>query len=89
MQHDICLLSPGPVRQTCCRVPARLIPEMKNEVKVMLEMGGDQAIEERVVQSSRLSTEKRWHIKILCRFLQAERCFLPLTLTPCQGLMNS
>ncbi len=38
MQHDICLLSPGPVRQTCCRVPARLIPEMKNEVKVMLEM---------------------------------------------------
>ncbi len=39
MQHDIRLLSPGPVRQTCCRVPARLIPELKNEVKVMLEMG--------------------------------------------------
>ncbi len=38
MQHDIRLLSPGPVRQTCCRVPARLIPELKNEVKVMLEM---------------------------------------------------
>ncbi len=39
MQHDIRLLSPGPIRQTCCRVPARLIPELKNEVKVMLEMG--------------------------------------------------
>lgn len=39
MKHDIWLLSPGPVRQTCCRIPARLISDLKKEVETMLEMG--------------------------------------------------
>ena len=39
IQHDIRLTSPGPVRQTSYRVPARLIPAMKQEVQAMLEMG--------------------------------------------------
>lgn len=33
IQHDIHLLSPGPVHQTYCRVPARLIPALKREVQ--------------------------------------------------------
>ena len=37
--HDIKLTSPGPVRQTATRVPARLIPALKQEVLAMLEMG--------------------------------------------------
>lgn len=37
--HDIRLKSAGPIRQTTCRVPARLIPALKQEVQVMLEMG--------------------------------------------------
>ncbi len=37
--HDIRLTSPGPIRQTTTRVPARLIPALKQEVLAMLEMG--------------------------------------------------
>lgn len=37
--HDIQLTSPGPFRQTSFRVPARLIPALKDEVQSMLEMG--------------------------------------------------
>lgn len=37
--HDIQLTSPGPIRQTATRVPARLINVLKEEVQAMLEMG--------------------------------------------------
>lgn len=39
IHHDIRLTSPGPIRQTSLRVPARLIPALKQEVQAMLEMG--------------------------------------------------
>lgn len=38
-QHDIRLTSPGPVRQTCYRVPAKLVPALKEEVAAMLKAG--------------------------------------------------
>lgn len=37
--HDIRLTSPGPIRQTATRAPARLIPALKQEVQAMLDMG--------------------------------------------------
>ncbi|XP_069370624.1 uncharacterized protein [Paralichthys olivaceus] len=37
--HDIQHMSPGPVRQTATRVPARLISTLKQEIQDMLEMG--------------------------------------------------
>jgi len=37
-QHNIRLLPTEPIRQTHCRVPARLIPALKEEVKVMLDL---------------------------------------------------
>ncbi|KAL2085952.1 hypothetical protein ACEWY4_019272 [Coilia grayii] len=39
ISHDIQLTSPGRIRQTSFRVPARLIPALKDEVQSMLEMG--------------------------------------------------
>ncbi|XP_042611929.1 uncharacterized protein LOC122144820 [Cyprinus carpio] len=39
LQHNISLLKTEPIRQTHCRVPARLLPALKNEVKVMLDLG--------------------------------------------------
>ncbi|KAL2096319.1 hypothetical protein ACEWY4_008467 [Coilia grayii] len=39
IQHDIRLTGPGPIRQTSYRVPARLIPALKQEVQAMLDMG--------------------------------------------------
>lgn len=39
LQHNISLLKTEPIRQTNCRVPARLVPALKNEVKVMLDLG--------------------------------------------------
>lgn len=39
LQHNISLLKTEPIRQTHCRVPARLVPALKNEVKVMLDLG--------------------------------------------------
>ncbi|KAL2103054.1 hypothetical protein ACEWY4_002222 [Coilia grayii] len=39
IQHGIRLTSPGPIRQTCYRVPAKLIPALREEVKSMLEAG--------------------------------------------------
>ncbi|XP_076844741.1 uncharacterized protein LOC143489530 [Brachyhypopomus gauderio] len=39
MQHNIRLLKPDPLRQTNCRVPARLIPDLMREVQSMLELG--------------------------------------------------
>lgn len=38
-QHGIRLTSPGPIRQTCYRVPARLVPVLKEEVESMLKAG--------------------------------------------------
>ncbi|KAI4875318.1 hypothetical protein NFI96_001826 [Prochilodus magdalenae] len=38
-QHSIRLSKDEPIRQTTCRVPARLVPELKNEVEEMLKMG--------------------------------------------------
>ena len=38
-QHSIRLTAPGPIRQTCYRVPAKLIPALKQEVEAMLEAG--------------------------------------------------
>lgn len=38
-QHNIRLTSPGPIRQSCYRVPAKLIPALKQEVQAMLEAG--------------------------------------------------
>ncbi|MBN3296787.1 UB2V1 enzyme, partial [Amia calva] len=38
-RHHIQLVYPGPLRQTCYRVPARLIPTLKEEVDIMLQMG--------------------------------------------------
>ncbi|KAI4897040.1 hypothetical protein NFI96_014401, partial [Prochilodus magdalenae] len=37
--HSIRLSKDEPIRQTTCRVPARLVPELKNEVEEMLKMG--------------------------------------------------
>ena len=39
IHHNIKLTSPGPIRQTSLRAPARLIPALKQEVQSMLEMG--------------------------------------------------
>ncbi|KAI4881763.1 hypothetical protein NFI96_000363 [Prochilodus magdalenae] len=38
-QHSIRLSKDEPIRQTTCRVPARLVPELKNKVEEMLKMG--------------------------------------------------
>lgn len=37
LHHNIRLLVTEPIRQTHCRVPARLIPALKEEVQMMLE----------------------------------------------------
>ncbi len=37
--HDIRLTSPGPIRQTTTRVPARLIPALKQEVLACWKWG--------------------------------------------------
>lgn len=37
-QHDIRLLAQGPIRQTFCRVPARLVPDLKKEIQAMLDL---------------------------------------------------
>ncbi|XP_076864257.1 uncharacterized protein LOC143516498 [Brachyhypopomus gauderio] len=39
MHHNIRLLKNDPIRQTNCRVPARLMPDLKREVETMLELG--------------------------------------------------
>ncbi|KAL6458124.1 hypothetical protein MHYP_G00333540 [Metynnis hypsauchen] len=39
IEHSIKLNSTEPIRQTSCRVPARLIPNLKKEVQDMLDMG--------------------------------------------------
>ncbi|KAK7934058.1 hypothetical protein WMY93_004954 [Mugilogobius chulae] len=41
IQHQIRLRSPGqqPIRDTTCRIPAKLVPELKREVEEMLETG--------------------------------------------------
>ena len=38
-QHSIRLTKDEPIRQTTCRVPARLVPELRKEVEEMLRMG--------------------------------------------------
>lgn len=37
-QHDIRLLSQGPIRQTFRRAPARLFPDLKKEIQAMLDL---------------------------------------------------
>ena len=39
VQHKIKLKSPGPVRLPCYRIPAQLLPKIREEIEGMLEMG--------------------------------------------------
>ncbi|XP_066509706.1 uncharacterized protein [Hoplias malabaricus] len=38
-QHNVRLIKDEPIRQFNCRVPARLVPELKKEVEAMIKMG--------------------------------------------------